>query len=336
MPHKVKQHILETLRAAGNGWVSGEALREPFGISRAAISKQVNTLKEKGYEIESGPRKGYRLLGEPDDLGAEVVLPLLRGTRFGAAGYRVLRVTQSTNDDALALARAGAGEGAMVLAEQQLAGRGRRGRVWYDKPGDSLMFSVVLRPPLEPAQCALLPLLAAASVRGGMQFLGFDGVGIKWPNDVLIRGRKFGGILCEMSSEFDRVDHAVIGMGLNINTPAEAFPGEVRDIACSLLTATGTRWKRMEVLAAILQCMDLYLAEAWEGRFERMMTAWREGSVTLGKNIQATLPNGQVIEGMAEALDPSGALVLRERTGHTRLLTGGEVSLGTGRSQSGA
>lgn len=323
----IRQPILETLRSAQGRWVSGESLSVDLGVSRAAVSKQIQALRDMGFVIESARRKGHRLLEEPDVLFPESVGPRLRGTRFGGKPLHWLESTPSTNDLALAFAREGAPEGTLVIAEVQTAGRGRRGRSWFGKAGDSLMFSVVLRPPLEPARCALLPLLAASAVRMGLGELGFSRSGIKWPNDVLVGKRKLGGILCEMSSEFDRVEHAVMGIGLNINTPPESFPDDIAETACSLRGETGRSWERARVLEAILRHMDRYLLEAWENRFDRVLRDWRAGSVTLGSRVQALLPDGTRLQGMAENLDPSGALVLRLDTGERRLLTGGEISL---------
>lgn len=327
-PAGIRQPILEALRAAKGRWVSGGALSDSLGVSRMAVSKQIQTLRDNGFAIESARRKGHRLLWEPDVLTPEAVDPLLRNTRFNCGKTRLLASTPSTNDVALSLARAGVPEGTLVIAEEQTAGRGRRGRTWFGKPGDSLMFSVVLRPPLEPARCALLPLMAASAVRSGLIDLGFTGAGIKWPNDVLVGKKKLGGILCEMSSAFDQVEHAVVGMGLNINTPPEAFPGDIAEIACSLRGETGKSWKRARVLAAVLRHFDRYLGEAWGNKFDAVIQDWRAGSVTLGARVEATLPDGSRLQGVAEDLDGSGALVLRMDDGARRHLTGGEISLG--------
>lgn len=327
MPHRIKQHILEELRAAEGGWVTGERLREPFGVSRVAISKQIASLKERGYIIESSTRKGHRLLSEPDDLSPEILYPLLAGTRFAKGPIRRLEVTGSTNDDAKALAAEGAPEGSLVVAEFQEKGRGRRGRSWVAKQGEAVMVSLLLRPPLEPMRCGLLPLLTAAAIREALTGLGIEGVGIKWPNDLLVDGRKLAGILCEISSDFDRVDHAVVGFGLNVHSGPESFPEELRDMVCSLDQVSGTIWRRSGVLAAILKQMDILLDELWEGRPENVLAVWRRGNVTLGSSIVVTMPDGSVLKGMAEDLDAGGALLLRQEDGSLKTLNSGEVSL---------
>lgn len=328
MAHEIKAYILEKLRESEGEWVSGEVLRAPFGVSRMAVSKQVRVLRERGFGIETGTRKGYRLVSEAEGLYPELVLPLLQGTRFAAAGYRALESTVSTNDDIRDLAEAGAPEGWVVTAEAQRAGRGRRGRSWFGKRGDSLMVSLLLRPPISPSRCGLLPLLTAVAAREALTEQGVEGVGIKWPNDLILDGRKLAGILCEISSDFDTVSHAVIGLGMNVNTAAADFPEAVRGVACSLRMVTGRTWSRPEILAGYLRQMDGYLCEAWRGDFGRMLADWRAASVTLGRAIEVTLPDGSRLPGLARDLDESGALVFETRSGEIRHLTSGEVSLG--------
>lgn len=330
MSQDFKIYILETLRNAEGDWVSGEVLRQSFGVSRMAVSKQVRVLRDRGYGIEASTRKGYRLASEPDGLFPEAVLPGLKGTRFAAGEYKALEITQSTNDEVRLLAESGAVEGSFVTAELQLAGRGRRGRTWFGRSGDSLMVSVLLRPPISPMKCGLLPLMAAVAVREALIELGVEGVGIKWPNDVLIDGRKLAGILCEISSDFESVSHAIIGVGMNVNTLEDSFPEEVRELACSLRTVTGRTWPRAKILEGFLQQMEGYLVEAWDGDFARMLENWRAGSVTLGNQIEVTMPDGQVVSGMAEDVDPGGALIFRSESGDVKHLTSGEVSLGRG------
>ncbi|MCC5846541.1 MAG: biotin--[acetyl-CoA-carboxylase] ligase [Verrucomicrobia bacterium] len=326
MPHKIKQYILQTLRASEGTWVSSEALRQPFDISRAAISKQVRGLREKGYRIESSPRKGYRLFGRADVLAPESLYLHLEGTRFAKGTIKVSEVTQSTNDDAKQLALEGCAEGSLVLADIQVAGRGRRGRVWFGNQGDSLLFSMVLRPPLEPMRCGLLPLLVAVAVREALDKLGVKGVGIKWPNDLLVDGRKIGGILCEISTDFDRVEYAVVGVGLNVNNEADSFPDELSETACSLKMATGETWSRLDILTEILRKMDQMLRQAWSGNFRNILEDWRRSTLTSGNRVTTTLPNGSKIQGTALDIDDSGALLLKDDHGKIHLLTSGEIS----------
>lgn len=331
--HEFKLYLLETLREADGAWVSGEKMRERFAVSRMAVSKQIRVLRDRGYGIETSTRKGYRLVSEPDVLFPEAVLPRLKGTRFEQGPYQALEITASTNDEVRTMAEAGAPEGSFVTAELQLAGRGRRGRSWFGKTGDSLMVSILLRPPILPMQCGLLPLLTAVAAREALTDLGVRGVGIKWPNDLILADRKLAGILCEISSDFDSVAHAIIGLGMNVNTLAASFPEEVKDLACSLRTVTGRSWSRALILERFLGKMEVYLSEAWRGDFTRVLSDWRAASVTLGREIEVTMPDGSLVRGVAEDLDVSGALIFRGADGAVKHLTSGEVSLGMRRPE---
>ncbi len=332
MGEKMNIRLLEELRRAEPEWVSSEVLRHPSGVSRAAISKQIKVLQGLGYEIESSPRKGYRLIRDPDSLREEVMRAFLQGTRFAVGEYVYKEVTGSTNDDIRLLAREGAPEGSMVLSEVQETGRGRRGRPWFGRAGDSLQFSVLLRPPLSPQDATLLPLLAATAIYRALCQLGVDGVEIKWPNDVLIRGRKVCGILCEMSVDMEGIQYAMLGMGMNVNTPGERFPRELWEIACSLASETGRSWRRSEVLAAVLHQMETLIEQTWRGESSGILSGWREGAVTLGRRVNVEMGNGTFLQGTAEDVNGQGALMVRDDAGELHTLYSGEVSLGTGKS----
>jgi len=302
-------------------------LRQPSGVSRAAISKQIRKLSDLGYEIESSPRKGYRLVREPDRLSEEVMQSWLEGTRFAKGEHRFLELTVSTNDDARTLAREGAEEGSFVFSEVQENGRGRQGRKWIARAGDTLLGSILLRPPLRPQDATLLPLVAATAINTALQEAGLTGSGIKWPNDVLVNGRKVCGILCEMSVDMDGIEFAVLGFGLNVHTPASAFPPELQEIACSLASATGDAWNRPELAGRILRQFDRLLAMTYSGKRRQVLDEWRKGSVTLGQEVAITRTDGHQEFGVAEDVDEVGALVVRLADGSLKTFHSGEVSL---------
>lgn len=324
----MNEPLLELLRASAPEWVSGEVLRRSDAVSRVMISKRIRRLVEEGYVIESSPRKGYRLVFEPDIPTAARMLPLLQGTRFAVGEWQWTERSSSTNDDVRRMALAGAPEGSVAVADVQEAGRGRRGRAWFGAPGASLAFSLLLRPPIEPRRSTLLPLLAAVGVHSALQKLGLRDIGIKWPNDILAGDRKLCGILCEMSLDMDRIESAAMGIGLNVNTLPGDFPTDIRGIACSLAMVSGRRWNRCEVLAVILRELDVLLEEAWNKGFEEMLQRWRAGSVTLGRRIEVVRGDGSLLEGVTEDIGPEGALLLRDDAGLRHTLHSGEVSLG--------
>jgi len=323
----VDTRILSILRSASSEWVSSEVLREGDPVSRVTISKRIRKLQDLGYRIESSTRKGYRLLQEPDQLSEDLLVPWITGTRFSSGTHLFAEVTESTNDDARALAAEGAGEGSFVFAEMQRKGRGRMGRTWHSRAGDTLLGSVLLRPPLRPGEGTLLPLVMASAICTTLHDLGVDGAGIKWPNDVLIQGRKVCGILCEMSVDMDGIESAVLGFGLNVHTPADAFPSELRETACSLVSSTNRSWNRPELAGRMLHELDRLLTLTYAGEHQVVLEEWRRGSVTLGQPVILTFANGRKQHGIAEDVDRTGALQVRNTDGTLSTHHSGEISL---------
>jgi len=319
--------LLSLLRESSPGWVSSEVLRQGDGVSRVTISKRVQKLQGLGYKIESSTRKGYRLLGEPNDLHADDLKARLAGTDFYATPFILKQETGSTNDDLRKLAEEGAPEGTVLFSERQREGRGRRGRTWYSQPGDSLLFSILLRPPFPPGQGTLIPLLAATAVYRALTSMGIDNVGIKWPNDVLIEDKKVCGILCEMSVSLEGIEYALLGMGLNVSTPAGDFPEELQSIACSLNSATGKQWDRADVMVQILEDMAHLIQQLWDGDTASILEGWKEGAVTPGQQVDVTLGDGSRVSGQARGVTQEGALVLKLNDGSERVFHSGEVSV---------
>lgn len=234
-----REKLLEILKKKDGRWVSGEELSGILGVSRAAVSKHVSGLKNTGYRIESAPGRGY-LLGEmPDLLLPGEIRHDLSTSVFGKRVFEYYEVTDSTNLRARQLADGGADEGSVVVAEEQTAGKGRKGRSWFSAGQEGICLSAILRPPMSPAEASRITLTTAVAVAETLLSLTDLDVRIKWPNDILIHGKKIAGILTELSMEMDAVDYVVVGLGLNVNTPADHFADEVRPIATSLLIETG-------------------------------------------------------------------------------------------------
>ena len=215
--------ILSALRAEGSGGVSGAELSQQLGVSRAAIWARIEELRRLGYDIEAGPHLGYRLISAPDVLHADDLLSRLGKTKIIGRDIRVFERTTSTNDVIEKLARDGVKEGAVVFAESQTKGRGRLGRKWTSPDRKGLWFSVLLRPALHPQEITQLTVVAATALwRAIHQQTGLR-PGIKWPNDILVRGRKTAGILTELTAELDRVKHVILGIGVDVNLGAGDF-----------------------------------------------------------------------------------------------------------------
>lgn len=311
--------VLAFLAEAADDFVSGEAISGKLGLSRAAVWKHVNSLRGQGYRIEAVPARGYRLVAIPDRLGALEIGPLLNTHDLGQTLHCSPELP-STNDTARELADAGAVHGEVVIAESQTAGRGRRGRSWSSPAGRNLYLSVILRPSLPPQRAPELTLVASVAACEACRKAGVD-TGIKWPNDLLVGGRKVAGILTELSAEADAVHWVILGLGVNLNAGPGDFPGELRDVATSLAIERGQPVPRALFAAALLseleQWLDLHASEG----FEPIRAAWRERSVTLGRKVRADGDGGEVA-GVAEDIDASGALLVRGSAGLFRVVAG--------------
>src|SRR5882724_1481556 len=223
----IDAQILTALRASGPNGVSGADLSHKLGISRAAIWARIEELRSLGYEIEASPHRGYRLLNAPDLLHADDLLSSLGKTRAIGRDIRVFEETTSTNDVVEKLARDGVKEGVVVFAESQTKGRGRLGRKWMSPPRKGLWFSLLLRPAMRPTAATQLTIAAATGLSRAIRLHTGLKPEIKWPNDILIGGKKVAGILTELSAEVDRVRHIILGIGVGVNLDAGELPVEL-------------------------------------------------------------------------------------------------------------
>jgi BirA family transcriptional regulator, biotin operon repressor / biotin---[acetyl-CoA-carboxylase] ligase len=318
--------ILSALRDGGDGSVSGAELSQQLGVSRAAIWARIEELRKLGYDIEASPHRGYRLLKSPDVLHAEDLLSRLGKTKVIGRDIRVFQETTSTNDIIEKLARDGVKEGAVVFAESQTKGRGRLGRKWMSPAGKGLWFSVLLRPDLRPQQATQLTVAAAtALVRAVESETGLK-AGIKWPNDLLVRGKKIAGILTELNAELDRVKYIVLGIGVDVNQTANEFPADLRKIATSLKAEADAPVSRPELAVAILRELDHDYARVCSGRFAAVADEWESYCTTIGQRVAIRIGDRQV-SGRAESLGEDGALILRTDHGHLETIIGGDVTL---------
>lgn len=325
------EHILAVLREAAGREVSSRMMCAVLGVSRAAVWKQIEALRACGYEIEACSRRGYRFVRAPDTPHAPEVVPLLTTRRIGH-DCRYVAETGSTNRDAATLADRGAAEGLVVAAGSQVRGRGRMTRAWFSPSSVNLYFSVLLRPAVEPGRAASLPLIAGLAVAEALNVLhpGLE-LQIKWPNDILIAGKKICGILCEMQAETDCVRHIILGIGVNVNVARDQLPDELRGRATSLRIETGQTFSRAAVLAAILN------------RFEPLYDRWREeglaplleaiGTYDMLRGRKITLDQGgRRVTGMADGISADGALRLVTEHGEVPIYSG-EAHIGHAESE---
>jgi BirA family biotin operon repressor/biotin-[acetyl-CoA-carboxylase] ligase len=317
--------ILSALRTHSDG-VSGAQLAEQLGISRAAVWARMDELRKIGYDIEASPHFGYRLVSAPDALHADDLLARLGETKVIGRDIRVFEETTSTNDVVEKLARDGVKEGVVVFAESQTKGRGRLGRKWLSLPHRGLWCSILLRPELSPQETTQLTAASATALRRAIKKVTGLTADIKWPNDLLINGKKVVGILTEMSAEVDRVRHVILGIGVDVNQDAGEFPPELRKLATSLKLETGEAVSRAELATEILRELDCDYARICTGRFPAVADEWEAGCTTIGKNV-SVLMGTRLIRGGAEALDDDGALLVRTEHGLIERIIGGDVTL---------
>jgi BirA family biotin operon repressor/biotin-[acetyl-CoA-carboxylase] ligase len=318
--------ILRAMRQAAGGSVSGAELSHSLGVSRAAIWARVQDLRSLGYDIEASPHQGYRMLSAPDLLHADDLLSRLGPVRVIGRDIRVFQETTSTNDVAEKLARDGAKEGVVVFAESQTKGRGRLGRKWISPPGKGLWFSVLLRPTLRPEEATRLTIVAATALRRAIALATRLEPEIKWPNDILIRGRKTAGILTEMHAEPDQVKYLVLGMGVDVNLEAAEFPPELHKSATSLRVETGKLVDRPDLARCILEELDAEYLRLTSGRFAEVADEWESHCSTLGRQVSIRLGE-RLLRGRAEALGEDGALLVRSEHGRLEPVIGGDVTL---------
>ncbi len=317
--------ILSALRANPDG-VSGTELAEKLRISRAAIWARIEELRHLGYDIEAGPHSGYRLISVPDVLHADDLLARLYKTKIVGRDVRVFEQTTSTNDVIEKLARDGVKEGVVVFAESQTKGRGRLGRKWISPAHKGLWFSLLLRPNLRPQEATQLTVASATALRRAIHSETGLNPEIKWPNDILVRGKKVAGILTEMSAELDRVQHVILGIGVNVNTGAGEFQPELRKLATSLKIESGRAISRADLATAILYELDRDYARVCAGGFAALADEWEAHCTTIGRDVTIQVGERR-LRGRAESLSDEGALLLRTEHGHLESIIGGNVTL---------
>jgi BirA family biotin operon repressor/biotin-[acetyl-CoA-carboxylase] ligase len=317
--------ILKALRGAEDG-ISGAELSQKLGVSRAAVWARIQELRALGYEIEASPHAGYRFVSAPDLLHADDLVARLGRTQVIGRDIQVFQETTSTNDVIEKLARDGVPEGVVVFAESQSKGRGRLGRKWISPAKKGLWFSVLLRPKLPPRQATQLTVAFGVALRRALAEHSGLRPEIKWPNDILVGGRKVAGILTELSAELDRLRYAILGIGVDVNLQPGDFPPELRKTATSLKSELGKPISRADLAVTILRELDRDYRRLCAGEFAELAEEWEEQCSTLGKSIVIRTAQRE-IRGRAESLGEDGALLLRTEHGHLEPIVGGDVTL---------
>ncbi|HWK24714.1 MAG TPA: biotin--[acetyl-CoA-carboxylase] ligase [Ureibacillus sp.] len=326
MTLSMKDKILKRFLLASGEPISGQYLAEEMGISRTAVWKHLQSLQEEGYSFETIKKKGYLLTNKPDRVDAASISSYLTTERFGhnIHYYDECATTQTIAHE---LARNGAPDGTVVIAETQTDGKGRMSRPWESTKGKGIWMTVIIKPDVLPHQAPQFTLVAAVSIVNALKSLykEFTPV-IKWPNDILVNGMKCTGILTEMIAEMDRVQALLVGIGINVNQQKEDFPEELQSIATSLSIEENKLLNRAELVATILSFLenysDLYITRG----FGPIKKLWEDASGTIGKEIKATTLT-EVIQGKAIGITESGVLEIQLDSGEIRSIYSADIEL---------
>lgn len=319
----MKTKILELMRD-NQDYISGQELCERFGVSRTAVWKAVNQLKEEGYDIEAVRNKGYRLKSAPEVLSESEIGSRLQ-TRWAGRNLQYLKETDSTNNDAKRCMEEGGVHGTLIVAERQTAGRGRRGRLWESPEGTAIYMTIGMKPEFAPDKVSMLTLVMALSVAEAIEEQSGLEAGIKWPNDVVVNKRKVCGILTEMILEAEYIRCVVTGVGINVNQPS--MPEEIAQTATSLFIEKGEKLSRAALIESVMRhfennydcfigSLDLSeLKEAYEARLANK-----------DQLVRVLDPKGEY-EGIARGIRCTGELIVELPDGIVREVYAGEVSV---------
>ena len=321
-----REKVLTFLAEAGDQFCSGETMSRTLGVSRAAIWKAIDALRQDGYRITSIPRRGYRLEHAPDLLSAGELTGSLNGCTIGQ-NIICLDTVDSTNNYAKQLAGEGAPHGTVVLSDRQTGGRGRRGNSFLSPAGKGLCLSVLLRPDLPPADVINLTAWIAVAVCDAVEQIIGERPGIKWTNDLILRQKKLCGILTEMSLEAEsgQLQYVVAGIGINVSQSAEDFGDDVSKLAISLEQALGRRIRRTDLAGAVIRALDWMMADFPHAKAD-YLERYRSDCLTLGREVRL-IQKGESRIAFAQSIDDEFALVVRHPDGSLETVSAGDVSV---------
>lgn len=319
----MKEEILRLLRSA-DGYISGQELCNRFGVSRTAVWKAINQLKEAGYEIEAQQNKGYRLMAAPD-LMTEAEIKSLMHTEWVAKEVLYFDTIDSTNTKAQELAEKGYQSGTLVVADKQELGKGRRGRSWVSPSGTGIFMTLMIKPDINPNNASMLTLVAALAVAKAITSVTGEEAMIKWPNDIVVNGKKVCGILTEMNAQFDYINHIVVGIGINVHN--ESFPEEISQMASSLMIeAGGKRFHRAQIIAETMAYFEQYYDTFLKTQdLSALVREYDKLLVNRNKSVRVLDPK-EPFDGKAMGITPKGELIV-DTWESRKLVSSGEVSV---------
>jgi len=324
MAEDIRREVLRLFHERPDEFISGAEISQRLGVSRTAVWKHIRQLREAGYAIEAVTSRGYRLEASPDLLLAAEIQAGLRTERIGRTMH-CFPLTDSTNLRASEAAEQGAPDGTVLIAEEQSSGKGRLGRRWSSPAGVNLYASLLLRPPIVPWCAPQLTFVAALAVVEAIERVGGVKAAVKWPNDVLIAGRKIAGVLSEMRAESDRVHYVILGVGVNLNMRREQFPDDLRYPATSLLLERGEGVSRSAFVRCFLERFEYYYQMFLAEGFDAIRPTWDAHCAMLGERVRVE-QEPQALTGLAIGLDADGSLLVRDDDGRLHNIYAGDVS----------
>ena len=319
----MKEEILKMLRET-DGYISGQELCNKFGVSRTAIWKVMKQLKEAGYNIEAQQNKGYHIVSAPDVMDAAELKSIWKPKWVGCE-ILYFDSIDSINTKAQELAEKGYPSGTLVVADKQIAGKGRRGRNWESPSGCGIFMTLMLKPDINPNNASMLTLVSALAVAKALADITGKDAKIKWPNDIVIDGRKVCGILTEMSAQFDYINNIVIGIGINVNN--SSFPEEISATASSLrLLSGGKKYRRAEIIEKIMEYFEKYYSIFLETEdLSALVNEYDAMLVNMKKQVKVLDPK-EPFEGKAMGITKTGELIV-DTWESRKLVSSGEVSV---------
>jgi BirA family transcriptional regulator, biotin operon repressor / biotin---[acetyl-CoA-carboxylase] ligase len=325
MQTQLRKDLLDAFTNAGGSYLSGQRIAELLGCSRTAVWKHIEELRKEGFELEAVRRKGYRIVKTPEKITADELRLGLK-TKFIGKNVHYEESVESTQKIAHRLAHEDAPEGTVIIAEEQLSGRGRMDRKWHSPKYTGIWMSIILRPNLPLPKAPQLTLLTAAAIVQGIENITGVQPEIKWPNDILINGKKVTGILTELVAEADRINAVIIGIGMNVNQTKEDFPVELHEIATSLLLEKGGKVSRADLIKSIFMNLEkLYLLYLEEGFFP-IKLLWESYAISIGRKITARTLTHTIV-GKAQGITDDGVLIIEDELGKTHHVYSADIEL---------
>lgn len=325
MQSEIRKELLDAFTNAGDSFLSGQYIADLIGCSRTAVWKHIEELRKDGFQLEAVRKKGYRIVKTPDMIKPDEIRLGLK-TKYIGQNIHYEESVNSTQKIAHRLAYEGAPAGTVVIAEEQLTGRGRMDRKWHSPKYTGIWMSLILRPNLSLTKAPQLTLLAAVSVVQAIEEVIGLSPEIKWPNDILINGKKITGILTELQAEADRINSIIMGIGINVNQQLGDFPEELQKTASSLYIETGNKISRAELIRSVFthfeKMYELYLTEG----FYPIKLLWESYAISIGKQIKARTLTA-TIEGKALGITEDGVLQLEDENGNIHSIYSADIEI---------